>query len=525
MNIRDLQYVVSVAEHRNFTRAAKDLNVSQPALSSQIKKLERDFGLDIFERRKDGVYPSEFGAKLVEAARQVSSIIDDIEETAQRFRGIDATPVRLGMTPTLAAYISRYFKEMIAELFPSLRVIIVEEKPVELARLVETQQIDIALISRLSHGLIFGETAGDRMDFTPLWFEPVFLGVNADHWLADEPGIAARGVPKDLLIRFDVPFGYALEADLPATDTQAAEMVGIDVRTARFETVFFDTERRARRAEREILDQRIQSLREEIAGLQEQRASNARQSSISQDELAGLDTLFKKGLVTGNRISAINVEIERLRGSDASLKTAQARAENEIGQLQLTGISQMRLRAEAITTELAGIEARLAEIGPQLAGALERLSRIEIKAPVSGRIVNLAVFTTGGVIRPGADILEIVPDGEALIVEARVQTTDIESLTIGQSARVQLSAFEQDDIPEALGKIANISADSLKDERSGDDYFIVQVAMDETQPPRIAALDLVPGMPVGLFINTGERTAMSYLTAPLRERLRRTFIE
>lgn len=237
MNIRDLQYVVAIAEFRNFTRAAQALNVSQPALSSQIKKLERDFGLDIFERRQDGVYPSAFGAKLVDAARQVSALIDGIEETAQRFRNIDATPVRVGMTPTLAAYLSRYFKEMIAELFPTIRLIIVEEKPVELARLVEAQQVDIALVSRLSHSMIFGEEAGARMDFTPLWFEPVFLGVNADHWLAEEPGITARGVPRDMLIRFDVPFGYALEKDLPAPDPQVAEKVGIDVRTARFETV------------------------------------------------------------------------------------------------------------------------------------------------------------------------------------------------------------------------------------------------------------------------------------------------
>lgn len=287
----------------------------------------------------------------------------------------------------------------------------------------------------------------------------------------------------------------------------------------------FDKERRARLIERDILAQRITSLRQEISGLQEQRDSTARQSQISQDELAGLEALFRKGLVTGNRVSAINVEIERLRGADASLKTAQARAENEIGQLQLTGISQTRLRAEAITTELAGIEARLAEVGPQLTGALDRLGRIEITAPVSGRIVDLAVFTNGGVIRPGQAILDIVPDGEDLIVEARVKTTDIENLRIGQSARVQLTAFEQDDIPDATGRIAQISADSLQDDRTGDDYFVVKVAMNETQPPRVAALDLVPGMPVGLFVNTGERTALSYLTAPLRDRLKKTFIE
>ncbi|MEM7056562.1 MAG: HlyD family type I secretion periplasmic adaptor subunit [Pseudomonadota bacterium] len=287
----------------------------------------------------------------------------------------------------------------------------------------------------------------------------------------------------------------------------------------------FDTELRARRTEQQILNQRMASLRQEIAGLQEQRDSNTRQSTISKEELEGLEALFVKGLVTGNRVSAINAEIERLRGADASLKTAQARAENEIDQLKLTLVSQKRLRAEAITTELARIEAQLAEIGPQLSGAIERRNRTEVKAPVSGQIVNLAVFTTGGVIRPGQAILEIVPDGEDLVVEARVKTTDIERLEIGQMARVRLTAFEQEEIPEAIGTIAQISADSLEDDRTGEEYFIVKVAMDDSQPTQVAALDLVPGMPVGLFVNTGERSALSYLTAPLRERLKRTFIE
>ena len=237
MNLRDLKYIVAVAEHRNFTRAAEELNVSQPALSSQIKKLEREFGLDIFERRKDGVYLSAFGTKLAAAACEVNAIMDRVEDTAQSYRQIDATPLRLGMTPTLAAYLSRYFIEMMAELFPGMRQIVVEEKPVELARLVETQQIDIALIARKSHKLIFGDEPHERMDFASLWLEPLFLGVRSDHWLAQESGIAARSVPQELLIRFDIPFGYDLEADLPDQHPQAAERLGIDVRSARFETV------------------------------------------------------------------------------------------------------------------------------------------------------------------------------------------------------------------------------------------------------------------------------------------------
>ena len=106
-----------------------------------------------------------------------------------------------------------------------------------------------------------------------------------------------------------------------------------------------------------------------------------------------------------------------------------------------------------------------------------------------------------------------------------MNTADIEKLYVGQSTRVRLSAFDQGDVPEAEGRIIDISADSLEDERTGDYYYTARVKLDDVQPQEVAALDLVPGMPADLFVNTGERTALSYLTQPLTERLARTFIE
>ncbi|MEM7684011.1 MAG: LysR family transcriptional regulator [Pseudomonadota bacterium] len=237
MNLRDLEYVVAVADHQNFTKAAQAQHVSQPALSSQIRKLERELGSEIFERRQGSVELTDFGRQITALARQINSLANRIDETAAKFRQIDATPLRLGTTPTLAAYMSRYTFEMFESLFPDLKLVIVEEKPVELARLVETQQIDFAFIARKSHELIFGPEPVRGLKFRPIWLEPLFLGVRVGHWLADAPEITAQDVPRELLLRFDVPFGYALEADLPDPDPRAAEMVGIDVRSARFETV------------------------------------------------------------------------------------------------------------------------------------------------------------------------------------------------------------------------------------------------------------------------------------------------
>lgn len=287
----------------------------------------------------------------------------------------------------------------------------------------------------------------------------------------------------------------------------------------------FDSEARARRTETEITRQRIVSLRDQVGGLEEQRASTQRQIEITREELTGLQTLFDQGLVTAPRISSRRLEMERLSGSDAALRTQIAQAENQIRELELTRVSQQKLRDEAISSELAAVEAQLALVAPQHAGAVERRKRIEIVAPTSGRVVNLEASTTGGVIRPGEPILDIVPADRALIVEARVSPSDIEKLKVGQETRVRLSAFAKADVPEATGQVFDISADALEDDRTGEEYYAARVRLDAAQPSDVAALTLLPGMPADIFIRTGERTAFSYLAQPISDRLAKTFIE
>ncbi|MEO1142430.1 MAG: HlyD family type I secretion periplasmic adaptor subunit, partial [Pseudomonadota bacterium] len=219
----------------------------------------------------------------------------------------------------------------------------------------------------------------------------------------------------------------------------------------------FDAQKRARLSEKEILDQRIASLEREIEGIEEQRSSNTRQLEIAKSELVTFESLFKKGLTQISRVNGVKREIERLRGLDASFVTSQARSLNEIGELRLTGLGQQKLRKESVTTELAALEAQIASIEPQYIGALQRQKRIEITAPVSGKVVNMSIYTKGGVIRPGEPILDIVPNDEELVVEAKVNVTDIEKLYVGQSTRIRLTAFDQTDIPEATGRIVDLS--------------------------------------------------------------------
>ncbi len=287
----------------------------------------------------------------------------------------------------------------------------------------------------------------------------------------------------------------------------------------------FDAQVRARRSEAALVDQRIARFEEEIEGLERQRAATRRQLAIIEDELTAFQSLLDKGLTAASRVNGIRRERERLHGAEAQIATAQARAANQIDELRLNGLGRDRARHAAIATELADIETRISSVGPQFYGAREKLKRVAIKAPVSGRVVNMQVYTEGGVIRAGEPILDIVPETDDLIVEARVATADIDKLSVGQSTRIRLSAFDQVDAPEAKGSIINLSADSLTDDRTGDRYFVARVRLDEDQPASVRDLDFVPGMPADVFVNTGTRTALSYFLQPLNDRIARTFVE
>ncbi len=287
----------------------------------------------------------------------------------------------------------------------------------------------------------------------------------------------------------------------------------------------FNAQLQARKSEEQVIAQRIVRFEEEIEGLENQRSANSRQMDIAATELVAFEELLAKGLTPLSRVNTIRREMERLRGADAQFTTLQARAANQIDELKLGRIGQKRLRKETITTELAAIETQIASIAPQYKGARAKRGRIVITAPVSGRVVNMQIFTVGGVIGPGESILDIVPEKDTLIVEARVAPVDIEKLYVGQSTRVRLTAFDQTEVPEATGEIVDISADSLRDENRDRSYYVARVRLNEVQPASIEKLRFVPGMPADVFVNTGARTAISYLMQPLNDRLARTFTQ
>lgn len=286
---------------------------------------------------------------------------------------------------------------------------------------------------------------------------------------------------------------------------------------------------RARLASRDnemsIRQKRVQKLRQEIDGIERQKRSNSRQIAIIEDELVSLRRLRQRDLVPRRRLLALEREAERIRGTSQALDVNVIRARNSIDEVTLEELQARRHLREQITTELQTIEPRIIRLVEQHVAARKQLSLLEIRAPASGHVVDMKVSTVGGVVRAGDGILDIVPENEKLILEARVSTVDVDKIQSGHSARIHLSAFDQSTTPEALGKVLSISADRLKDERSGDNYFLARLELDAGQPQAVRDLTIVPGMPATVFIQTGGRTPFSYFLQPFSDRLKRVFTD
>ena len=323
-----------------------------------------------------------------------------------------------------------------------------------------------------------------------------------------------------------------LNAELNGRDELAASTPSENSfgRSANFEIqsgqrALFFARLESRRSEKAIRKKRIGKLREEIAGIEKQIRSNALQIEIIDEELAGLRALEKRKLVPRRRLLSLEREAEQLRGRTAALQVGIVRASNAIDEIGLEAIQAKRRFEEQVTQEMRSIEPRISQLTEQRVAARQKLALVQIKAPTDGFVVGLKANTKGGVIRPGDDIMELVPQGDNLVLEARVQTTDVDKIKFGNEARIQLTAFDQSVTPEGIGTVLSVSADKLEDERTGQEYYLARLRLNPEQSAGVRELEFVPGMPATVFIQTGSRTPLSYFLQPLNDRLKRAFTE
>jgi HlyD family secretion protein len=291
------------------------------------------------------------------------------------------------------------------------------------------------------------------------------------------------------------------------------------------EDTLFKARATARRSQTDLLQSKISQFGEEIAGLDSQVSSKTKQLELIAGELSGVQELYDKRLVPLARLTALQREGARIEGERGQLVSTIAETKSKIGEarLQIVRIDQ-DFRTEVVKElgENRGKEAELVERG---VAAQDLLDRIEIRAPTSGVVNQLTAHTLGGVIRAGDQIMEIVPDSDDLQIEARLQPNDIDQVRTGQKAFVRFSAFNQRVTPQLGGVVSYVSADIGHDHQTNAPYFTVRVALSEEERRRLADLQLVPGMPAEVFMQTGSRTMMSYLLKPLTDQMRRAFVE
>lgn len=267
-------------------------------------------------------------------------------------------------------------------------------------------------------------------------------------------------------------------------------------------------------SEAAILRQRIAQLREQAVGYEGQIAAQDRHVELLAEEIRDVRSLVEMGHVPKPRLRALERQETEVAGDRARNRAQVARIEEAAGEARLQIVRLGNAHRTEVTGELREVEARLADLNERLTAARDVLARTRIVAPAAGTVVGLGVFTRGAVVAPAQRLMDIVPAGDRLVVEARVAPTDIDSVAVGLPAQVRLTAFSQLTTPALDGHLIRISADAFTDERTGASWYEARVGLAPDQP-ELEGLELVPGMPAEVMIVTGSSTPLEYLLKPI----------
>ena len=287
----------------------------------------------------------------------------------------------------------------------------------------------------------------------------------------------------------------------------------------------FEARRTSMNGQIEQLREQGEQFKNQIKGVNALKSSKERQQKMLTEELSNIQNLKDQGLVTNNQVMGLERQREELSGQLGEHDAELARIENSINESEIQILQIERELRQSVLTELREVEQEVNDMTQQLQSTVEQLKRVEVRAPVDGIIHELSVFTIGGVIGPGAPIMQIIPQDDEFVVEANVEPQFIDELYAGQEAALRFSAFNQRSTPELFGEVAGISANVVVDEQTGAAFYKVKLGVSEKELARLNGQQLIPGMPVEAFIKTRERTALNYLIKPLLDQVNRAFRE
>jgi membrane fusion protein, type I secretion system len=287
----------------------------------------------------------------------------------------------------------------------------------------------------------------------------------------------------------------------------------------------FEARRRAREGQRAQLRERIAQIKEELSGISGQRDAKDGELLLINEELTGVNVLFSKNLIGIQRVMQLRRDKTRLEGERNSLTAEMARAKGKISEIELQIMQLDQDFLTEVLKDLRETQGKIAALKERVTAAEDQLKRIDIRAPQSGIVHQLAVHTVGGVIANGETIMLIVPRSDELVVEAKIGPGDIDQVALGADASVRIMAGNRRTTPQLLGKVTRVSADLTQEQQTNQTYYLIRIALPESQLHRLGDLRLVPGMPAEAFVQTGERTPLQYMLKPLREQIARTFRE
>jgi HlyD family secretion protein len=330
------------------------------------------------------------------------------------------------------------------------------------------------------------------------------LWARAARLQAEQQGLDKVVFPKDLLDHADDP---------DVTNIIANETKLFEVRTT------------GRVGQKAQLRERVTQLNEEIAGLTAQEKAKDQEIALIEKELVGVRQLYDQHLVQLTRLTTLERDAARLNGERAQYVASKAQAKGKITETELQIIQVDKDMVSDVSKDLRETNDKIGEFVERKVTAEDQLRRTDIRAPQDGMVLQSTVHTVGGVITAGDAIMMIVPQSDDLQVEAKVNPQDIDKLQIGQKTLLRLSAFNQRTTPELNGVVTRVSPDVTVDQRTGQSYYTIRVSMPPEEVARLGDVKMIPGMPVEAFVQTGDRTMLSYLIKPLSDQLMRAFRE
>lgn len=273
----------------------------------------------------------------------------------------------------------------------------------------------------------------------------------------------------------------------------------------------------------DIIGRQISRARQKIIALKEEQVALQRRALLTREELDEYLSLQERGLVTRKAVFDLKREVSENETAYSSNKVAVQSTEQEINDLEMQRSTLVASHLSEISSELDIVREQLVNLDEKLSKTEDKLERTVILAPTSGAVVNMQVNTRGGVIRPGQPLLDIVPSEGNLIIDARIDPMDRDSVSIGQAAEIRFTAFNRRVTEPVAGRVTLISADSLTDTVTNEVYFQAKIELLENPEEVLNGGAVFPGMQAEVFIVTGSRTALSYLVAPISKSFNRAF--